>query len=144
MNYKAQSWKHPWVLGNMANCWQANLCGYANGAWTPGGLSQGWRAVAGVSLNSKCLVLQWKDQYFSTCQVLVPILSSPPASLLYDIRHVHLAEPQHPFLQNGDNNTLSLPGVCMRTFFAIRVFTLRLTHWKTLPSLQSLAVTRKR
>ena len=54
-----------------------------------------------VPLSSKGLVLQRQDPEFSTYQFSVPIQAPPPASLVYDIKHVHHAEPQYPSAQWG-------------------------------------------
>ena len=40
MNDAAQNLKHAFALGNLTNHWKANVCLYADGAWTPGGLVQ--------------------------------------------------------------------------------------------------------
>ena len=70
MNDTAQNHKHVWGLGNLLNCWQADLCVYANRDWTSCGIGQrtprGQRAVAVVALNSKGLSWQWQDPDFST------------------------------------------------------------------------------
>lgn len=57
MNDKAQSLKHPRVLGHLANRWHADLSVYSEGAWTPLGLGQrpprGQRAVVGSAPHQK-------------------------------------------------------------------------------------------
>lgn len=149
MNDEVQSLRHPWVLGPLAHRWHADVC-----VCTPRELGLHAALVRGlpgdeglwlgVPLSSTGLVLQGHDPDFSTCPVWVPIQAPPPACSLYDTRPVHLAAPQYPRLHNGDNDTLRLPGWCMRTCCPRRVFPLGHTHRMTLPSLQSLAGTRAR
>ena len=69
----------------------------------------------GVPLSSKGLAWQWQDPDVSTSQVCIPIQAPPPAPLMYDIAHVHLADPQYLCVDSRDSHTLSLTGACMRT-----------------------------
>ena len=69
----------------------------------------------GVPIISKSLALQWQDPDVSTCQVCLPIQAPLPASLMYDITHVHIAEPQYPCLHNGGSHTLSFPEAFITT-----------------------------
>ena len=68
-----------------------------------------------VTLSSKGLACQWQDPDVSTSQVCIPIQAPPPAPLMYDITHVHLADPQYLCVDSRDSHTLSLTGACMRT-----------------------------
>ncbi len=149
MNDEVQSLRHPWVLGPLAHRWHADVCvsmprELGLHAALVRGLPGDEGLWLGVPLSSTGLVLQGHDPDFCTCPVWVPIQAPPPACSLYDTRPVHLAAPQCPRLHNGDNDTLRLPGWCMRTCCPRRVFPLGHTHRMTLPSLQSLAGTRAR
>ena len=62
----------------------------------------------GVPLSSKGLASQWQDPDISTCQVGVPIKAPPPASLMYDLMHVHMTDPSIPVCTTG-TVTLSDP-----------------------------------